>query len=86
MLGSSGIDREVLAAAAALKRLAGQINVSIHAMGILLCLPHILEPYESVKYMSLGAGNTGRKFDLETNYRIAEFKFIHWRGGPESVR
>jgi hypothetical protein len=53
VLGSSGIDREVLAAAAALKRLAGQINVSIHAMGILLCLPHILEPYESVKYMSL---------------------------------
>jgi hypothetical protein len=67
VLGSSGVDREVLAAAAALKRLAGQINVSIHATGILLCLPHILEPGESVDYVSLGAGNTGREFDLETN-------------------
>ncbi|HTT49755.1 MAG TPA: hypothetical protein VMG39_17325 [Pseudolabrys sp.] len=36
--------------------------------------------------MSLGAGNTGREFDLETNRRIAEFKFIHWRGGPEAIR
>jgi hypothetical protein len=36
--------------------------------------------------VSLGAGNTGKEFDLETNYRIAEFKFIHWRGGPESIR
>src|SRR5258708_16459220 len=83
---SSGVDREVLTAAAAMKRLAGQINVSIHATGILLCLPHILEPGEMVGYVSLGAGNTGRDFDLETNYRIAEFKFIHWRGGAESIR
>jgi hypothetical protein len=37
-------------------------------------------------YVSLGAGNTGRAFDLETNQRIAEFKFIHWQGGPESIR
>ena len=36
--------------------------------------------------MSIGAGNTGRSFDLETNSRIAESKFIHWRGGPESIR
>jgi hypothetical protein len=86
VLGSAGVDREVLAAAAALKRLAGQINVFIHATGILLCLPHILEPGESVEYMSLGAGNTGREFDLESNYRIAEFKFIHWQGGQESIR
>jgi hypothetical protein len=49
VLSSAGVDREVLAAAAALKRRAGQINVSMHAMGILLCLPHILEPCESVK-------------------------------------
>ena len=39
-----------------------------------------------VEYASLGAGNTGREFDLETNRRIAEFKFIHSRGGPESIR
>ena len=77
---------EALAAAAELKRVAGQINVTIHALGILLCLPHILESGETVEYISLGAGNTGRQFDLETNLRVAEFKFIRWRGGPESIR
>jgi hypothetical protein len=34
----------------------------------------------------LGAGNTGRAFDLETTLRVAEFKFIHWQGGAESIR
>lgn len=82
----AGAGRDVLAAAAEMKRLAGQINVTIHALGILLCLPHILEPGEQVEYVSLGAGNTGRSFDLETNRRVAEFKFIKWRGGPESIR
>jgi hypothetical protein len=85
-LAAAGVTSEVLSAAASLKRLAGQINVAIHAIGILLCLPHILEAGESVEYVSLGAGNTGRQFDLETNRRIAEFKFIHWRGGAESIR
>jgi hypothetical protein len=82
----AGAGNGALAAAASLKRLAGQINVAIHALGILLCLPHILEAGEKVEYVSLGAGNTGREFDLETNLRVAEFKFIHWRGGPESIR
>jgi hypothetical protein len=82
----AGAGRDVLTAAAEMKRLAGQINVTIHALGILLCLPHILEPGEIVESASLGAGNTGRKFDLETNYRVAEFKFTKWRGGAESIR
>lgn len=77
---------EAIAGAGELKRIAGQVNVVIHALGILLCLPHILEPGEAVEYASLGAGNTGRAFDLETNRRVAEFKFITWRGGPESIR
>lgn len=77
---------ETLGAAADLKRLAAQINVTIHALGILRCLPHILEPGETVEYVSLGAGNTGRKFDLETNLRVAEFKFIHWTGSSETIR
>ena len=51
-----------------------------------MCLPHTLEARGAVEYVSLGAGNTGREFDLETNRRIAEFKFIHWRGGAESIR
>lgn len=85
-LEDAGAGREVLAAAADMKRLAGQINVTIHALGILLCLPHILQEGEHVEYVSLGAGNTGRRFDPETNLRVAEFKFIRWRGGPESIR
>jgi hypothetical protein len=85
-LSQTGVSTEALKAAAELKRLSGQINVIVHALGILPCLPHVLEPKEHVEYVSLGAGNTGREFDLETNHRIAEFKFIHWRGGPESIR
>ena len=85
-LESATVDREALTAAAELKRMAGQINVMIHALGVLFCLPHILEEGETVEYVSLGAGNTGRQFDLETNQRIAEFKFIRWRGGAESIR
>ncbi|HVW79039.1 MAG TPA: hypothetical protein VHB45_15600 [Alloacidobacterium sp.] len=86
VLLKSGAKAEVLSGAALLKRLAGQINVVVHALGILLCLPRILEPSEAIQYVSLGAGNTGRDFDLETNRRIAEFKFIHWQGGPEAIR
>jgi len=85
-LSRGGIDPDVLRAASEIKRVAGQINVTIHALGIFMCLPHILEQGETVQYVSLGAGNTGRKFDLETNRRIAEFKFISWRGGAESIR
>jgi hypothetical protein len=86
VLTTSGAKAEVLGAAGLIKQLAGQINVVIHALGILLCLPHILRPGEIIGYVSLGAGNTGRAFDLETNQRIAEFKFIRWQGGPESIR
>jgi len=60
VLASAGADGQALGAAAALKRVAGQINVAIHAIGILLCLPHLLEAGEMVEYASLGAGNTGR--------------------------
>src|SRR5712664_1592765 len=86
VLTTSGAKAEVLGAAGLIKQLAGQINVVVHALGILLCLPHILRPGEVIDYVSLGAGNTGRAFDLETNRRIAEFKFIRWQGGPESIR
>jgi hypothetical protein len=81
-----GAKNDVMAAAALMKRVAGQINVVVHALGILLCLPHILKADEVVEYVSLGAGNTGRAFDLETNQRVAEFKFIRWLGGPEAIR
>ncbi len=77
---------EALIAAGLVKGLAGQINVIIHALGIILCLPQLLRPDEIIESASLGAGNTGKAFDLETNQRIAEFKFISWQGGPESIR
>jgi hypothetical protein len=86
VLTACGARSEVLGAAGLIKRLAGQINVVVHALGILLCLPHILRPGETIDYVSLGAGNTGKAFDLETSTRIAEFKFIHWQGGPEAIR
>jgi hypothetical protein len=85
-LGSQKINSELLTAALLLKREAGQINVLIHSVGILVILPCILEEDEKIEYVSLGAGNTGRTFDLETNTRIAEFKFVNWRGGAEAIR
>lgn len=80
------IDASFMSSAASVKKVAGQINVIIHAAGTLCSLPHILNPGEVVESVSLGAGNTGRRFDLETNQRIAEYKFIDWQGGPESIR
>jgi hypothetical protein len=42
VLTTSGAKAEVLGAAGLIKQLAGQINVVVHALGILLCLPQIL--------------------------------------------
>jgi hypothetical protein len=81
-----GIGRETLDAALLIKGVSGQINVLVHAIGILNALPLILEPSERVESLSLGAGNTGRPYDLETDKRVAEFKFTAWRGGPEAIR
>lgn len=80
------IDNNFIDYALEIKRLSSQIDVVVHAAGIIKSLPNILKPGEVVESVSLGAGNTGRKFDLETNMRIAEYKFINWQGGSESVR
>lgn len=84
------IEREInddfIASALAVKKVAGEINVIIHASGILHSLKNILKNGEIVQSVSLGAGNTGKKFDLETNLQVAEFKFIDWKGGAESIR
>lgn len=85
-ISSCDINSDLLRAAADIKRAASQINVTIHALGILRALPHILERDEKVQDVSLGAGNTGHPFDLTTTHRIAEFKFINWRGGAEAIR
>lgn len=83
---SLGVTSDLLESAITFKRSVSQINVLIHSIGILLSLPKILEKDEVVEYLSLGAGNTGRLFDLETDKRVAEFKFINWQGGAESIR
>lgn len=83
---ASGVTMQVLTAADALKVATAQLHEVIHALGILLCLPHLLEPNETVLALSLGAGNTGKPYDLETSTRIAEFTFIRWRGGSETIR
>ena len=85
-LERQAISLEALRSALNIKGAFGQINVVIHALGILNALPHILEEGEQVRYVALGAGNTGRDFDLETDRRVAEFKFITWKGGAESIR
>lgn len=86
LVSTQNITPSLLDSAFVLKRAAGQINVIVHAVGILVALPHILKEGEVVHSLSLGAGNTGKAFDLETNWRVAEFKFIQWRGGSEAIR
>jgi hypothetical protein len=85
-LGQHGVTEALLLAALLMKWHSRQINEIVHATGVLLALPHILEPDEYVESVSLAAGNTGRGFDLCTNHRIAEFTFINWQGGPEVIR
>jgi hypothetical protein len=86
LVAEDGITDDVLLAALAIKAMAGQINVVVHALGILVSLPYLLEDGEIIEGVSLGAGNTGRSHDLETDRRIAEFKFITWRGGADTIR
>lgn len=38
----SGDEKQALTAAASLKRIAAKVNSAIHALGIMLCLPHLL--------------------------------------------
>lgn len=80
------IDDPLLGSALIVKQLSSQIDNIVHAIGILALLPRILDDTESVIALSLAAGNTGKAFDLETDRRVAEFKFMHWRGGSETIR
>jgi hypothetical protein len=85
-LDNEVINSKIIHSAFSLKSIISQIYVVIHSVGILIALPVILKENERIEYLSLGAGNTGRDFDLETTNRIAEFKFINWKGGAESIR
>jgi hypothetical protein len=86
MLSDRCVCPDLLRAAIAVKRAAAQIDVIVHAVGTLMCLIEILEEDEFVESLSLGAGNAGRKFNVETNKRVADITFIEWKGGSEAIR
>jgi hypothetical protein len=71
-----------LDAALAVRDAFGRVSDVIHAFVITLALPRILEPGETVTVRpSLAAGNDpSRRFDLETDRRVAEFKVSGWSG------
>jgi hypothetical protein len=84
-LRADSIDCSLLEAARAVKRAAAQIDVVLHALGILVFLPSILADGEKVESLSLGAGSSeSKRFDLETDRRIAEFTFIEWQGNDST--
>lgn len=68
----------VFSAAKIIKAASAQIDEVLHASGIMIALSVWLDKNEKVEYLSLGAGNHKERFDLETNLRIAEFKFGKW--------
>jgi len=86
LLAEKGLGVATYEAALEIKSMSARIDDIVHALGILSALPNILEPGEVVQGVSLAAGNTGRSFDLETDRRVAEFKFSVWRGGTEPIR
>jgi hypothetical protein len=55
------LDANLLESAVTLKRAASQINVIIHAVGIVVALPHILEEGEIIESVSLGAATPGER-------------------------
>lgn len=76
-----GLSPSVLEAAIVARTNFGRLNDVIHAAGIALALPHLLDPGETLKRPSLAAGNDkSRPFDVETERRAMEFKFARWDG------
>jgi hypothetical protein len=68
----------LFSAAKIIKEASSQIDEVLHASGIMMALSVWLYKNEVIEYLSLGAGNHKERFDLETNLRIAEFKFGKW--------
>ena len=69
-----------------IKQISTQVDVAIHAYGILTALSKIMVNGEVIEYLSLGAGNAGKAFDVATSKRIAEFKFAKWDDGSNTIR
>lgn len=81
---SNSINVGLFTAADFIKNQVSQINTVMHAVGVLALLPYILEDAETVESLSLGAGNTNKQFDLQTNLRVAEFEFSEWKGNDSA--
>jgi hypothetical protein len=81
-MAPEGLTDDLLKGALLVRQHAGRVNDLIHAATIIRALPKILEPGERIiRRPSLASGNDGsRKFDLETDRRVAEFKAAEWKG------
>ena len=84
ILATGGVDAALLDAAITLKQAAGQVNVLIHAVGILLALPNLLGPGETVQLVSLGAVTPGRSTGDEPSSRRVQVRPV--AGGAETIR
>lgn len=85
ILEAHEVRTSVLRSALTLREGVGRIYDLIHALTICLALPQLLAPGEVLHRPSLASGNDpSRPFDLETNFRIAEFKLSRWKGDDAS--
>lgn len=66
-LQAIGAQSDMLHAALVVKQASAQIDTILHALGMALALPRILEADERVLHLSLGAGTSDGRFDLETD-------------------
>lgn len=77
----------IFSASKIMKEASAQIDEIVHASGIMNAQKKWLDENEKLRYLSLGAGNHKERFDLETNLRIAEFKFGRWNDkSPNGLR
>src|SRR4051812_21868055 len=87
VVAAHGLTPAMFSASLLVREELGKLSDLIHATGIALALPHLLERGEVLKTPSLAAGNDpGRLYDVETNVRAAEFKFARWTEGGNGGR
>lgn len=81
IVSACGISPDLLRGALLVRGRLGRINDLIHAAGVSLALPELIEPGEVLRRPSLAAGNDpSRPYDVETDLRVAEFKLARWDG------
>lgn len=85
LIDESLLGATALVGALELKSVAGQIDTLVHVCGIATALPWVLDPIETITYVSLGAGTGDKVYDLATDRRFAEFKFTHWQPGGHNA-